>query len=106
MIFSIFREELGKTIKIKWLTDSKILFSVIIRNASSTEKRLIIDVKAAREAYNDGIIDDIIWIRRKYNPGGAMAKAAILSESIAAVKNQLHFEVEQSVKRPINSSSD
>lgn len=37
------------------------------------------DVKAAREAYNDETIDDIVWIRRKYNLAGAMTKAVALS---------------------------
>lgn len=38
----------------------------------------MIDVKAEREALNDGIIGGMIWIRRKYNLGDAMTKAAVL----------------------------
>lgn len=67
----------------------------------------MVDVKAAIQVYNDGIIDNIIWIRIQYNLSDAMKKAAILLELITAIeKNQLHYEVEQSVKRSINSSSD
>lgn len=32
-----------------------------------TEKRLMIDAHAAKEATNDRSIDDIVVIRRKYN---------------------------------------
>lgn len=63
----------------------------------------MVDVKAAREAHNEGIIDDMIWIRRKYNLADAMTESAILPEFITAIeKNQSHYEVEQSVKRSIN----
>lgn len=80
-------------------TDSEQLFNVIIRNASATEKRLMIDAKAAREEHNDGIIDDMIWIRRKLYVGDDMKNAAILPEFIEALNNnQLLYEIEQSVK--------
>lgn len=39
----------------------------------------MIDIKAAREAYDEGIVVDIIWVRRKYNPAGAMTKSGIAS---------------------------
>lgn len=32
------------------LTDSKTFFNVIIRNASTTERRLMVDMKAAQKA--------------------------------------------------------
>lgn len=50
--------------RIKILTDRENLFNVIIRNASATEQRLMIDIKAAREAYNEGTIDYVFSIRR------------------------------------------
>ena len=65
---------LKRTLKIRILTDSDTLFKVVIRNAATTEKRLMIDVKAAREAYNQGIIEDVMWIRRDYNLADAMTK--------------------------------
>lgn len=67
-----------KTLKIHVWTDSETLFNVIIRKASTKEKRLMIFVKDARGTYNDDIIDDIIWIRRKFNLTDDMTKAAIL----------------------------
>lgn len=83
------------TLKIQLLVDSETLFSVLIRNASSTKKRLLMDVKAAREMYNNGLIDDVIWRRREYNLADAKTKDAILLELITAIeKNQLNYEVE------------
>lgn len=38
-------------------------------------------VRAAREAYKDGIIDNMIWIRIKYNLADELTKAAILQNS-------------------------
>lgn len=63
--------------------------------APATEKRLKKYAKAAREAYNDGVIYDIIWIRSKYNRANAMKKGAILATFLTAIeKIQLHYEVE------------
>lgn len=41
---------LRKKLKIEILTDSETLFNMIIIIASTTEQRLMIDIKAAREA--------------------------------------------------------
>lgn len=71
-------ELLGKTLKIEVLKKSETLFHVTIRNLSTAENRFMIDVKAEREAYRNGIIDDIIWIRRKYNRVADMKNAAVL----------------------------
>lgn len=60
--------------KITIVTDSATLFNVMIKNAPTTEMRKMIDIKAAREAHNEDIIDDIIWKRRKYNVAEAMTK--------------------------------
>lgn len=49
------------------------------------------DAKAAKEANNDGIIDGIIWIRRKFNLSDAMTKAKILPEFLEALEpNKFH----------------
>lgn len=76
-----------KNLKMQVLTDSETLFNFIISNVPTTEKRLMIDVKAAREAYNEGIIDDVIWILRKYNLADAMKKASIVPELVEELQN-------------------
>lgn len=67
---------------------------MIIINASTREKRLIVDAKAAREAYKGGIIYYIIQFQRNFNPSNAMTNAAILPEFVAVLeKNQLHYVI-------------
>lgn len=56
--------------------------------------------KAERDLYNDGIIDVIIWIREKYNIADYITKAAFIPKvATAREKNQLHYEIEESVKK-------
>lgn len=65
----------------------------------------MIDLKKAREEYNHGRIDDITWIRRKFNFVDPMTKAIMLTEFLkASEKTQSHYEVEQSGNRTISSS--
>lgn len=86
---------LNKKVKIKILTDSTTLFNLMIRNASTTEKRLMIDIKATTEAYNNDNIDSMIWIRRKFNLVDAMAKSEINNDLVQAMDNRtIHFEIE------------
>lgn len=46
---------LNRTSKILILADSETLFNVVIRNGTTTEKKLMIYIKASQEAYNEGI---------------------------------------------------
>lgn len=68
------RHILRQTLKTIIPADNETLFNLIIRSGPSTENRLIVDIKAAREAYNEVIIDDIIRIRRNYNLADAITK--------------------------------
>lgn len=65
---------LKKKLKIKILTDSEILFNLVIKNSFPTEIRRMIDINATRETYNKGIVNDFMWIRRKHNIADAMIK--------------------------------
>lgn len=89
-----------RTFKIKILTYKyEILFNVIIHNASTTESILMIDVKASREAYNDGIVEDSIWIRRSYNLTNVMTKTSILAQLLDVIETgNIEYEIEQSFK--------
>lgn len=51
---------LGKRRKIQALSNTETLFNVIIMNGSNSEKCLVLDVKASREASNEGVIDNAI----------------------------------------------
>lgn len=98
---------LNKHLNIKILTDSEKLFNVIIRNAPTTERRIIIEEKAAGEAYKDGIIDDVIWIRRKYDLANFVTKATILPQLVEMMETRKRtYEIEQSVKISIEKIPD
>lgn len=46
----------------------------------------IFDIKEARDAYNDSIIDGIIWTRRKVNINNKMAKKTISKNYVEATE--------------------
>jgi hypothetical protein len=49
-------------------TDSLSLFDVITRSTKTSEKRLMIDIAAAKAAYKEGTLDTIGFIRTRFNP--------------------------------------
>ena len=64
----------------------------------------MIDVKAAREAYNQGVIEDVMWIRRDYNLADAMTKSNILPQLIKVMETgKIEYEIEQSVQRQLDN---
>jgi hypothetical protein len=54
------------------MTDSKFLFAVITNNRYTTEKRLMTDIAAVREAYNNRIISNNGLICSDDNAADAM----------------------------------
>lgn len=55
-------------------TDSKQLFDVVTRASHPTEKRLLIDVAAAREAYNRGDLSNVGLVAGKHNMADGFTK--------------------------------
>lgn len=49
---------LAKKLKIKILNDSENIFKFILRKTTITEKSLMIYLKALKEAYIEGIVDN------------------------------------------------
>lgn len=43
----------------------------------TTEKRLIVEVRATRQAYDDNVINDIGWIMREYNVSDSLTKSEV-----------------------------
>lgn len=64
----------GRKIPITMLTDSQSLFNVIVKASSTTERRLMIDIRATREAYMRGEISDVGWILSTDNIADAFTK--------------------------------
>ena len=56
------------------LTDSNSLFDVITKSSTTSERRLMIDITAVRNAYNDQELSDVGFVRTKYNPADAFTK--------------------------------
>ena len=67
---------LNKSIPLLMLTDSKALFDVITRSKYTTEKRLMIDIAAVRQAYNEKEINNIALIKSEFNPADGLTKLA------------------------------
>ena len=70
---------LGKKLAITLLTDSKSLFDVLSKGTTTTEKRLMIDIEATRQAYDEEVINNLGWIRREYNIADSLTKIQINS---------------------------
>lgn len=66
----------AKKVLVRMLTDSKQVFDVITRGKRPTEKRLAIDVVAAREAYLRFDVDRVGLVKGENNPADALSKLA------------------------------
>lgn len=60
-------EMVGRNISLTILTDSESFFKVIIKATITTEKRLMVYVRDAREAYQRSGISDVGWVRPPQN---------------------------------------
>jgi len=89
-------------IPILMLMDSQALFDVLTRAKYTTEKRLMIDIAAACQAYNNRMIDNIALIRSEYNPADALTKIGP-NEALRKllVSHQVSHPVEQYVIDPL-----
>jgi hypothetical protein len=78
---------LSKDIPLLMMTDSRALFDVITRARYTTERRLIVDVAAAREAYSNRTMINIGLIRTGYNPADGLTKVAPNEELLNLLKS-------------------
>lgn len=67
---------LDQPLPLAMLTDSERLFKTIAKSTTTTEKLLMIDIQAAREAYGKQEISDVGWIRSEDNPADGLTKPA------------------------------
>jgi hypothetical protein len=92
---------LDRTIRIQVFTDSLSLF-VITRSTTTSEKRLMIDIAAEKEAYKEGTLDTIGFIRTRFNPADAFTKIGRCQalEDILT-KGEIDHPIEQWVERAV-----
>jgi hypothetical protein len=97
---------LSQEIPLTMLTDSKSLFDVITKSSTTTERRLMIDISAVRNAYDVGEIQDVGWVRTNFNPADAFTKIGSCEalESIVA-SNSSKLPIEQWVIRKGSNAS-
>ena len=78
---------LGRDLPLCLYTDSKSLYDSLVSLNSVTEKRLLIDLKVIREAYEHREVAEVFWIPGSQNPADALTKAT--KEAAAALHQVL-----------------
>lgn len=68
---------LNVTKLLKVFTDLNRLFDIIIKCSGTTEKRLLIDFKAIRKAYEIFIVSDVGFIRVEHNTAYAFTNSVL-----------------------------
>lgn len=65
---------LGKKPPAQLLTDSKSLLDVISKGSRASEKRMMLDIAAAREGFKGKVISDIGFARSSHNVADGLTK--------------------------------
>ena len=87
---------IGKRIPITMLTDFQSLFDIITKSSYSAEKRIVIDIAAAKKAYQNQDLSDIGLVASKDNVADCLAKRAAGKELIETVtRGKLKMKVKQ-----------
>ncbi len=81
-------------------TDSYSLYKCLVKLGTIKEKRLIIDIMALRQSYEQRKLYEIRWINSLNNPADAMTKA-ILNKALETFvsTNQMRVRIKGWVKR-------
>lgn len=66
---------LQRDVPLHALNDSSSIFSLIIRSTTSRERRLLIDLQAAREAFDNKKRAEIGWSEQRQNFADALTKS-------------------------------
>lgn len=92
---------LARHIPLLMMTDSKALFDVLTRARYTTERRLMVDIASAREAYAENLISNVGLIRSEHNPADGLTKIDS-NDALSRLlrRHRLDHPVEQYVIRP------
>lgn len=98
---------LGRKLGLRMFTDSKSLFDVISKNSTTTEKRLMVDVQAMREAYERMELSDVAWVKSEDNPADSLTKVkenAVLNRIVD--EGKVDHDIQQWVIRKTKEDSE
>jgi len=68
------RTTFERRVPLHLLTDSKALFDIISKGSRTSEKRMMLDIAAAREGFRDRVISDIGFVRSTHNLADGLTK--------------------------------
>jgi hypothetical protein len=89
---------LRQSIPLLIMTDSRPLFDVIIRARYTTEKRLMVDLAAARQGFRKRDITNVCLIRSEQNVADAMTNFSANSSLLQLIKSHcINHPIEQCV---------
>jgi hypothetical protein len=96
----ILRHELsrmvGRDLPLLMMIDSRALFDVTTRSRYTTERRLMIGIAAACEAYNDRTMCNIGLIRSEFNPADGLTKVSPNDALLKLLtRNKIDHPIEQ-----------
>ena len=87
---------LQRKVKTVVLTDSKCLFDTITKLSTVSEKRLLIDIAAIREAYTNGDLTNVLHVVSTYN------LANVFTKTKADTKMLHNLMAKGQISHPIN----
>ena len=94
-------------IPLNMYTDSLSLFDVLTKSTTTTEKRLMIDLRSVRECYENQELDNVAHIRSQFNPADSLTKIkrnSILDQILSDGK--IHHPVDQWIMRETAINQD
>eukprot|EP00180_Rhodochaete_pulchella_P000372 Plantae.Rhodophyta-Rhodochaete_pulchella.ctg12617.p2 GENE.Plantae.Rhodophyta-Rhodochaete_pulchella.ctg12617~~Plantae.Rhodophyta-Rhodochaete_pulchella.ctg12617.p2 ORF type:complete len:137 (-),score=21.90 Plantae.Rhodophyta-Rhodochaete_pulchella.ctg12617:1933-2343(-) len=91
---------LKQEIPLTMLTDSKQVFDVITKASHPTERRLLIDIAAAREVYNRNEISNVGLVSSKDNLADGLTKPGLFEILVLVMRTGLDdLKVQQWISR-------
>ncbi len=89
-IWSKIVHALGRAIPVHLLTDTKSLFEIISKGTRTSEKRIILDIHAAREAYQTRKIPNISFVRSNEKITDVLTKSKIQKSLLRMLTTDEH----------------
>ena len=97
---ALLEQLLSRAVPLQMLTDSKSLFDVIACGSRTSEKRIMLDIVAAREGYASGEISNIGFVRSDKNLADGLTKPKMQAAIFECMSTAKHIPaVEQWIIR-------